>query len=77
MAGFHQKKKKNSFVKHCGWVYGFNYENTIENWVLETENTSNVFSISITHHSKIKNHVMETMIQNSSKQMLIHGTHTI
>ena len=32
VVGFHQKKnKKNLFVKHCNWVYGFNYENTIEN----------------------------------------------
>ena len=38
-AGFHQKKKKKLFVKHCSWVCGFNYENAIENWVLETENT--------------------------------------
>ena len=33
------KKKIREFVKHCGWVCGFNYKNAIENWVLETENT--------------------------------------
>ena len=26
-----KKKKKNPFVKHCGWVCAFNYENAIEN----------------------------------------------
>ena len=48
------KKKFKEFVKHCGWVCRFNYENAIENWVLEIENTSNVFSVFITHHSKIR-----------------------
>ena len=32
----------------------FNYQNAIRNRVMETENTISVFSISITHHSKIK-----------------------
>ena len=32
----------------------FNYKNAIENRVMETKNTLNVSSVSISHHSKIK-----------------------
>ena len=32
----------------------FIYENVIELWVMETKNSQNVFSVSITHNSKIK-----------------------
>ena len=46
-------KSSASCVLHWQWVHacGCNYKNVIENWVLETKN---VFSVSITHHSKIK-----------------------
>ena len=53
-----KKKKKVRMVWLCtdsrSHVCGFNYENAIENWVLEIENISHVFSVSITHHLKIK-----------------------
>jgi len=32
----------------------FNYKNVIENRVMETENSSNVFLVFITHNSKIR-----------------------
>ena len=32
----------------------FNYNIAIELWVIETENSQNVFSVSITHNSKIR-----------------------
>ena len=32
----------------------FNYKNVIELWVMETENSQNVFSVSITYNSKIR-----------------------
>ena len=34
-----KKKKISSFVKHCSWVCGLNYENAIGNWVLGIKNT--------------------------------------
>ena len=42
----------------------FNYNIVIELWVMETENSQKLFSVSITHNSKIKelsdeNRVME------------------
>ena len=37
-ARFHQKKIC-PFVKHCGWVCGFNYENAIITLFPELENT--------------------------------------
>ena len=48
----------------------FIYENTIELWVTETENSQNVFSVFITHNSKIRklsdrNRVMETELSCS------------
>ena len=47
-------------VKSSGWALFvgplcvFNYNIAIELWVMETENNQNVFSVSITHNSKIK-----------------------
>ena len=44
----------------CGWVLFvgplcvFNYNIVIELWVMKTENSQNVFSVSITHNSKIR-----------------------
>ena len=52
-----EEEKKSQLVKRCSWVgpsYVFYYKNAIELWVMETENTWNVFSISITHNSKIR-----------------------
>ena len=55
-----KEKKKSKVVKSCGWVLFvgplcvFNYNITIELWVMETENSQNVFSVSITHNSKIR-----------------------
>ena len=50
-----------------GLLYVFNYNITIKLWVMETENSKNVFLVSITHNSKIiklsdKNKVMETKL---------------
>ena len=52
-----KKKKKSQLVKRCSWVGSscvFNYKNVIELWVMETENSQKVFSVSITHNSKIR-----------------------
>ena len=51
------KKKKSQLVKSCCWVGPscvFNYKNAIELWVMETENSQKVFSVSITYNSKIR-----------------------
>ena len=54
------KKKGQKVVKSCGWVLFvgplcvFNYNIAIELWVMETENSQNVFLVSITHNSKIR-----------------------
>ena len=53
-------KKSQKVVKSCGWVlfmnplYVFNYIIVIELWIMETENSQNVFSVSIIHNSKIR-----------------------
>ena len=53
-------KKKSKVVKNCGWVLFmsllcmFNYNIAIKLWVMETENSQNVFSVFITHNSKIR-----------------------
>ena len=52
-----KKRKKSQLVKSCGWVGPscvFNYKNVIELWVMKTENSQKVFSVSITHNSKIR-----------------------
>ena len=38
----------------CGPLYVFNYNIVIELWVMETENSQNVFLVSITHNWKIR-----------------------
>ena len=54
------KKKSQKVVKRCGWVLFvgslcvFNYNIAIELWVMETENSQNLFSVSIIHNSKIR-----------------------
>ena len=55
-----RKKKSQKVVKSCSWILFvgplrvFNYNISIELWVMETENNQNVFSVSITHNSKIR-----------------------
>ena len=57
-----QEKKGKGKKKGKGaaelWLVGplcvFNYKNVIELWVMETENSQNVFLVSITHNSKIR-----------------------
>ena len=72
-------------VKSCGWIlfmgplYVFNYNIKIELWVMKTENSQNVFSVSITHNSKIRklsdeNKVMETKLL-CAKRILSYGSH--
>ena len=66
-------KKKSKVVKSYGWVLFvgplclFNYNIAIELWAMKTENSQNVFFVSITHNSKIKklsdgNRVMTSQI---------------
>ena len=57
----------------------FNYKNVIELWVLKTENSQKLFSVSITHNSKIRelsdgNRVMETEL-SFAKQPFYYGPH--
>ena len=57
----------------------FNYKNAIELWVMETENIFWLFSVSITHNSKIRelsdgNRVMETKL-SFAKQPFCYGSH--
>ena len=79
------KKKIQKVVRSCGWVLFvgllcvFNYNIAFELWVMETENSQNVFSVSITHNSKIRelsdgNRVMETEL-SFAKQSFCHRSH--
>ena len=78
-------KKSQKVVKSCGWVlfvnplYVFNYIIVIELWIMETENSQNVFSVSIIHNSKIRelsdgNRVMETEL-SCAKWILSYASH--
>ena len=49
-----QSGQKLRLVLFMGPSYVFNYKNAIELWVMETENSQNVFLVSITHNSKIR-----------------------
>ena len=55
-----KKKKSQKAVKSYGWVLFvdslcvFNYNIVIELWVMENKNSQNVFSVFITHNSKIR-----------------------
>ena len=55
-----ERKKKSKVVKSYGWVLFvgplclFNYNIAIKLWAIETENSQNVFFVSITHNLKIK-----------------------
>ena len=68
-------------TRHWQWVpmCVFNYKNVIELWVMETENSQNMFSVSITHNSKIRelsdgNRVMKTKL-SFAKRILSYGSH--
>ena len=57
----------------------FNYNIAIELWVMETENNQNVFLVSTTHNSKIRelsdrNRVIETEL-SFAKQPFYYGSH--
>ena len=77
-----EKKKvkigqKLRLVLFVGPLCMFNYNIAIELWVMETENSQNVFSVSITHNSKIKelsdgNKVMKTEL-SFAKQPFCYG----
>ena len=68
IANLGKKKKKSQkllLVLFTGSLCVFNYKNVIELRVMEIENSQNVFSVSITHNSKIRelsdeNRVMKT-----------------
>ena len=65
-----RKGEKWSKVAAVGPSYLFIYENVIELWVMETKNSQNVFSVSITYNSKIRelsdgNRVIETELSCS------------
>ena len=53
-----KKKKKKTRggqkLRLCGPLCVFNYNIVIELWVMETENSQKLFSVSITHNSKIR-----------------------
>ena len=49
-----KKGKKLRLVLFVGPSCVFNYKNAIELWVMQTETSKNVFSVSITHNSKIR-----------------------
>ena len=62
-----------------GPVCVFNYNIAIELWIMETENSQKLFSVSITHNSKIRelsdgNRVMETELL-FAKQTFCYGSH--
>ena len=79
-----EKKKVKSgqklqLVLFAGPSYVFNYKNVIGLWVMKTENSQNVFSVSITHNSKIRelsdgNRVIETEL-SFAKQPFCYGSH--
>ena len=63
--GKEKKVKKWSKIAAVGPLCVFNYNIVIELWVMETENSQNMFSVFITHNSKIRelndgSRVMET-----------------
>ena len=73
-----KKKKSKGGQKLRLWVPPcvFIYENAIELWVLKTENSLWLFSVSITHNSKIRefsdgNRVMETELSFGQTTFLL------
>ena len=74
-----KKVKRWSKVAAVGPLCVFNYNITIELWVMETENSQKLFSVSITHNSKIRelsdgNRVMKTELL-FTKQTFYYGSH--
>ena len=76
-----KKKKSKGGQKLRLWVPPcvFIYKNAIELWVMEIENSQNVFSVSITHNSKIRelsdrNRVMKIEL-SFAKQPFCYGSH--
>ena len=76
-----EKKESKGGQKLRLWVPPcvFIYKNAIELWVMEIENSQNVFSVSITHNSKIRelsdgNRVMKTEL-SFAKQPFCYGSH--
>ena len=74
-----KKSQKLRLVLFVGPLCVFNYNIAIELWVMEIENSQNVFSVSITHNSKIRelsdgNRVMETKL-SFTKQPFCYGSH--
>ena len=49
-----QSGQKLRLVLFAGPSCVFNYKNAIKLWVMETENSQKLFSVSITHNSKIR-----------------------
>ena len=77
------KKKKSvkkwSKVAAMGPLCVFNYNIVIQLWIIKTENNQKLFSVSITHNSKIRelsneNRVMETELL-FTKQTFCYGSH--
>ena len=78
-----RKKKKSvkkwSKVAAMGPLCVFNYNIVILLWIIKTENSQKLFSVSITHNSKIRelsdgNRVMETELL-FAKQTFCYGSH--
>ena len=74
-----KKVKRWSKVVAVGPLCVFNYNITIELWVMEIKNNQKLFSVSITHNSKIRklsdgNRVMEIELL-FAKQTFCYGSH--
>ena len=74
-----QSGQKLRLVLFAGLSCVFNYKNAIELRVMKSENNQKLFSISITHNSKIRelsdgNRAMETKL-SFVKQSFYYGSH--
>ena len=79
-----EKKKVKSgqkvqLVLFVGPLCMFNYNIVIELWVMENENSQNIFLVSTTHNSKIRelsdgNRLLETKL-SFAKQPFCYGSH--
>ena len=74
-----RKKKSQKVIKRCsrvlfvGSLYVFNYNIAIELWVIETENRQNVFSVSITHNSKIRELSDRNRVMDFPNKLFVMG----
>ena len=71
-----KKVKRWSKVAAVGPLCVFNYNIAIELWIMETENSQKLFSVSITHNLKIRelsdgNRVMETELSFGQTTFLL------